>query len=158
MLEIRNINAGYGDFHILHDVSLNVTRGEMVAVVGANGHGKSTLLKAVCGILPVSDGSVRFNDEEIEGRSAPDLVGRGLVYVAEDRRLFPDMTVLENLELGAFLPQARKMEKQNLERVFDLYPRLAERRGQLCPDAERGRGADGGAGTRADVQPHLAGH
>lgn len=132
MLEIRNINAGYGDFHILHDVSLNVTRGEMVAVVGANGHGKSTLLKAVCGILPVSDGSVRFNDEEIEGHSAPDLVGRGLVYVAEDRRLFPDMTVLENLELGAFLPQARKMEKQNLERVFDLYPRLAERRGQLC--------------------------
>ena len=132
MLELQDINVRYGDFHVLHDVSLSVGKGEMVAVIGANGHGKSTLLKAVCGITPVANGSIRFNDDDIANNAGPQLVGRGLVYVAEDRRLFPDMTVLENLQLGAFLPDARKMEKQNLERVFALYPRLAERRGQLC--------------------------
>lgn len=132
MLELQDINVRYGDFHVLHDVSLSVGKGEMVAVIGANGHGKSTLLKAVCGITPVANGSIRFNGDDIANKAAPQLVGRGLVYVAEDRRLFPDMTVLENLQLGAFLPDARKKEKQNLERVFALYPRLAERRGQLC--------------------------
>ena len=132
MLELQDINVRYGDFHVLHDVSLSVGKGEMVAVIGANGHGKSTLLKAVCGITPVASGSIRFNGDDIANNAAPQLVGRGLVYVAEDRRLFPDMTVLENLQLGAFLPDARKKEKQNLERVFALYPRLAERRGQLC--------------------------
>ncbi len=132
MLELQDINVRYGDFHVLHDVSLSVGKGEMVAVIGANGHGKSTLLKAVCGITPVASGSIRFNGDDIANKAAPQLVGRGLVYVAEDRRLFPDMTVLENLQLGAFVPDARKKEKQNLERVFSLYPRLAERRGQLC--------------------------
>ena len=132
MLEIESINAFYGDFHVLHNASLSVPKGEMVAIVGANGHGKSTLLKAACGLLPVKSGKISFADKDILGKRPPELVGNGLVYVAEDRRLFPDMTVLENLQLGAFLPGARAQEKQNLERVFELYPRVAERRNQLC--------------------------
>lgn len=132
MLEVERINVFYGDFHVLHDVSLSVAEGEMVAVIGANGHGKSTLLKTICGLMPARSGAIAFRGREIAGRSPPELIGEGLVYVAEDRRLFPDMTVLENLQLGAFRPEARRHEKRNLERVFDLYPRLAERRNQLC--------------------------
>jgi len=132
MLEVENINAFYGDFHVLHDVSLSVSRGEMVAVVGANGHGKSTLLKALCGLLPVRSGKISFKGTNTAGVKAPKLVGRGLVYVAEDRRLFPDMTVLENLQLGAFLPRGRAKETRNLEYVFSLYPQIADRKNQLC--------------------------
>lgn len=132
MLEIESVNVFYGDFHVLHDASITVAQGEMVAIVGANGHGKSTVLKAACGLLPVSSGKIRFSGQDILGKPPPELVGNGLVYVAEDRRLFPDMTVLENLQLGAYLPGARAQEKQNLDKVFDLYPRVAERRDQLC--------------------------
>lgn len=132
MLEVEGINAFYGDFHVLHDASLSVNKGELVAVVGANGHGKSTLLKAICGLTPVKSGAIRFDGGDIADLKAPQLVRQGLVYVAEDRRLFPDMTVLENLLLGAYLPAARAAEKHNLDRVFSLYPRLAERRNQLC--------------------------
>lgn len=132
MLEVQGINAFYSDFHVLHDASLSVGKGELVAVVGANGHGKSTLLKAICGLTPVKSGAIHFDGQDTTARSAPDLVERGLVYVAEDRRLFGDMTVLENLQLGAYLPGARKHEKRNLDHVFTLYPRLAERRHQLC--------------------------
>ena len=132
MLEVKGINAFYSDFHVLHDASLTVKKGELVAVVGANGHGKSTLLKAICGLTPIKSGSVSFDGQDTAGRSAPQLVERGLVYVAEDRRLFGDMTVLENLQLGAYLPAARKHENRNLDHVFTLYPRLAERQHQLC--------------------------
>jgi branched-chain amino acid transport system ATP-binding protein len=132
MLEVNGINVFYGDFHVLHDVSLSVGKGEMVGVVGPNGHGKSTLLKAVCGLLAPKSGSIRFEGQEIARQRAPELVGRGLVYVAEDRRLFPDMTVKENLQLGAYLARGRKNERRNLERVFSLYPRLKERQNQLC--------------------------
>lgn len=132
MLDVKGVNAFYSDFHVLHDVSLRVEEGEFVAVIGANGHGKSTLLKAVCGLLPVRSGEVVFKDKPIVGQKPPALVSQGLVYVAEDRHLFPDMTVLENLKMGAFRPEARTREKSSLERVFNLYPRLAERRNQLC--------------------------
>jgi len=132
MLDVRNINAFYGDFHVLHDASITVGEGQLVAVVGANGHGKSTLLKTVCGLMPAASGEIIFAGEEISELKAPQLVGKGLVYVAEHRNLFPDMTVKENLLLGAFLQRARSNEKQNLERVFSLYPRLADRQQQLC--------------------------
>ena len=132
MLEVKDINAFYGDFHVLHQTSLTVGKGELVAVIGANGHGKSTLLKAICGLTPVKSGEIILNGQDVTGKRAPDLVQEGLVYVAEDRRLFPDMTVLENLQLGAYTPAARQHEKRNLDRVFSLYPRLAERRDQLC--------------------------
>jgi branched-chain amino acid transport system ATP-binding protein len=129
---VRNIDVFYDDFHILHGVSLEVGKGELVGVVGANGHGKSTLLKAVCGLVPVSSGDILYGGESIRGRSVSALVAGGLVYVAEDRRLFPDMTVRENLLLGAFLDRGRRREKESLAHVFQLYPRLEERQGQLA--------------------------
>lgn len=132
MLEVKAVNAAYGDFHVLHDTSLRVAKGKMVAVIGANGHGKSTLLKTVCGLMPVMSGEIAFEGEIINNFKASELVARGLVYVAEDRRLFLDMTVKENLLLGAFLKRGRQQEKRNLDRVFGLYPRLHERQNQLC--------------------------
>jgi branched-chain amino acid transport system ATP-binding protein len=129
---VRGINVFYDDFHILHGVSLEVGKGELVGIVGANGHGKSTLLKAVCGLVPVTSGDIVYAGESIVGRSVSQLVGNGLVYVAEDRRLFPDMTVRENLLLGAFLDRGRQREAQSLAHVFRLYPRLEERQGQLA--------------------------
>lgn len=129
---MRNIDVFYDDLHILHGVSLDVAQGELVGVVGANGHGKSTLLKAVCGLVPVAAGDIIYAGESIRDRSVSGLVERGLVYVAEDRRLFPDMTVRENLLLGAFLDRGRSLEQASLKHVFDLYPRLAERQGQLA--------------------------
>jgi branched-chain amino acid transport system ATP-binding protein len=129
---VRNIDVFYDDFHILHGVSLDVGKGELVGVVGANGHGKSTLLKAVCGLVPVSSGDILYSGASIRGRNISDLVAGGLVYVAEDRRLFPDMTVRENLLLGAFLDRGRLREKESLAHVFQLYPRLEERQGQLA--------------------------
>lgn len=132
MLSVRDIDVFYDDLHILHGVSLEVGDGELVGIVGANGHGKSTLLKAVCGLVPVASGDILYAGESIRRRSVSELVERGLVYVAEDRRLFPDMTVRENLLLGAFLARGRSHEQASLKRVFDLYPRLAERQEQLA--------------------------
>jgi branched-chain amino acid transport system ATP-binding protein len=132
LLSVENIDVFYDDLHILHGVSLNVAKGELVGVVGANGHGKSTLLKAVCGLVPVAAGDIIYAGESTRNRNVSDLVARGLVYVAEDRRLFPDMTVRENLLLGAFLDRGRRLEQKSLGRVFDLYPRLAERQQQLA--------------------------
>jgi branched-chain amino acid transport system ATP-binding protein len=109
-----------------------VPAGEAVGLVGPNGHGKSTLLKAICGLLPIASGKVWFKGEQINGRSAPDLVQRGLVYVAEDRRLFPEMTVRENLMLGAYLARGRERKDETLRLVFGLYPRLKEREDQLA--------------------------
>lgn len=132
MLSVRNINVFYDDFHILHDVSLEVGRGELVGVVGANGHGKSTLLKALCGLVPVASGEIVYGGKSILNRNVSSLVADGLVYVAEDRRLFPDMTVRENLLLGAFLGRGREREQESLAHVFQLYPRLRERQQQMA--------------------------
>lgn len=132
LLSVRNIDVFYDDFHILHGVSLDVAKGELVGVVGANGHGKSTLLKAVCGLVPVASGDIQYDGRSIIGSSVSSLVAGGLVYVAEDRRLFPDMTVRENLLLGAFLPRGRQKEAASLAHVFQLYPRLEERQNQLA--------------------------
>jgi len=111
---------------------MRVTKDEAVGLIGANGHGKSTLMKAICGLIPIRSGEVTFAGERINDLTAPEIVARGLVYVAEDRRLFPDMTVRENLDLGAYLPHARKCKAKNLNLVFDLFPRLKERRDQVA--------------------------
>lgn len=132
MLKVERLNAFYDQFHVLQDVSLEVREREAVGLIGPNGHGKSTLLKAICGLVPIASGDVFFKGERINGLGAPELVNRGIVYVAEDRHLFGDMTVLENLVLGAYLPRARKRKDASLRRVFELYPRLGERQGQLA--------------------------
>ncbi|APZ50782.1 ABC transporter ATP-binding protein [Salipiger abyssi] len=155
MLEVDRINVSYGDFHVLHDVSLKVEKGEMVAVLGANGHGKSTLLKALCGLLPIQSGTVRYEGSDITRLASTELVQRGLVYVAEDRRLFRDMTVLDNLMLGAFNTRAWKCREKTLDQVFALYPRLEERRHQLCRHLSGGEAQMVALGRGLMSKPHL---
>lgn len=132
MLKITDLNAYYGQFHVLHNVSCEVREGEVVVMLGPNGHGKSTLLKAVCGLLDRVDGAITYKDRDITGWSTEQLVNQGVIYIAETRELFGDMTVLENLRLGAYARNARRMEKRNLARVFELFPRLQERKKQLA--------------------------
>jgi len=126
MLEVDKINTFYSGFQALGDVSLNVGEGELVVVFGPNGHGKSTLLKTICGLLTPISGSIKFRGEEINGLPTEKIVEMGLVYIAEERHLFPEMTVLENLKLGACNRNARPKEKENLEYVFQLFPKLKE--------------------------------
>lgn len=132
MLNVANLHAYYGQFHVLKDVSLCVNSGEVVVMLGPNGHGKSTVLKSVCGLVDRVKGNILFDGREITGEPAERLVNEGLAYIAETRELFPLMSVAENLKLGAYAKRARAHEKRNLEMVFDLFPRLAERKEQLA--------------------------
>jgi branched-chain amino acid transport system ATP-binding protein len=132
MLRVENVSAGYGQVLAISGINLEVAPGEIVAVVGANGAGKSTLLRAVAGLVESRTGAVTFDGTVISTLPAHAVVGRGIALVAEGGRLFPFMTVQENLELGAFHATARKRLKQSLEEVMDLFPILAERRRQLA--------------------------
>jgi branched-chain amino acid transport system ATP-binding protein len=130
MLKVRDLHAGYGKADVLHGVSFDVNAGECVALVGANGAGKSTTLNAVCGIVPPAAGTISFKGDDITGR-APHLVVRcGISQVPEGRRVFGRMSVLENLELGGYTIRDRQRVRNGIERAFDLFPRLAERRRQ----------------------------
>jgi branched-chain amino acid transport system ATP-binding protein len=126
MLEVDKINSFYNEFQVLKDVSLRVNDGELVVVFGPNGHGKSTLLKSICGLLTPTSGSIKFDGKEINNLPPPKIVEMGIVYIAEERHLFPEMTVLENLKLGAYNPNARLKEAENLDYVWQLLPRLKE--------------------------------
>lgn len=131
MLEIRDVVAGYGGVPVLRGVSLEVGAGEIVAVLGANGAGKTTLNRAVSGLIRPSAGTIRFEGRDLVGLSAPDIVALGLVHVPEGRKIFPNMTVRENLELGSYR-RARPNRAANLERAFGIFPRLRERSGQYA--------------------------
>jgi branched-chain amino acid transport system ATP-binding protein len=130
MLELRNVTAGYGHFTALWDVSLRVDTGEAVAVVGPNGAGKTTLMRVISGLVPVRSGTLAFDGESLVRRKAHEVVARGVAHVPEGRRLFPGLTVVDNLKMGAFLPAARREYEESVERVFTLFPVLAARRGQ----------------------------
>jgi branched-chain amino acid transport system ATP-binding protein len=132
MLTVNDLNAYYGQFHVLKDVSIEVEKGSVAVILGPNGHGKSTLLKAICGLAERVEGKIAYGGREIVGQPAEKLVNQGLVYIAESRELFPEMTVIENLKLGAYSKNARPHEKRNLEMVFGLFPRLAERHHQMA--------------------------
>ena len=127
MLEVDRIDAFYGEFQVLRQVSVTVPEGALVALLGPNGHGKSTLLKTICGLLPPRAGEIRFGGEVISGLSTTRIVAKGVTYIAEERHLFPQMTVLKNLKLGAFNKNARRREPEKLEWVLTLFPRLKER-------------------------------
>jgi branched-chain amino acid transport system ATP-binding protein len=130
MLELHQVTAGYGAFTALWDVSLRVAQGEAVAVVGPNGAGKTTLLRAISGLIAPRAGRIAFEGAELGGRPAYEIVAHGIAHVPEGRRLFPQLTVGENLKMGAFLPRARAHFPESLERVYDLFPVLAERQAQ----------------------------
>ncbi len=131
-LKLDRVNSGYGDISILRDLSLSVTKGEVAAIVGANGAGKTTLLETIGGLIPVNSGSIRFEGEEIGRVKAHLLPGRGLALVPEGGRLFPFMTVRENLELGAYHKDATKNVVERIEWVCDMFPILRERAGQFA--------------------------
>src|SRR5438552_4461501 len=130
MLELRRVTAGYGAFTALWDVSLTVAAGEAVAVVGPNGAGKTTLMRVISGLVPSRGGELVFEGTPLTGRRAHQIVAHGIAHVPEGRRIFPGLTVAENLKMGAFLPPARRAYRQSLERVYGLFPVLAERRAQ----------------------------
>jgi branched-chain amino acid transport system ATP-binding protein len=129
LLRVENLVAGYGATEILRGVDLTVQPNEIVAVLGANGAGKSTLNRVLSGVLRAWRGGIRFADAAIERARPADIVRRGLIQVPEGRRIFPNMTVRENIDLGAFR-RARARRAQNRERVFAIFPRLAERQSQ----------------------------
>jgi branched-chain amino acid transport system ATP-binding protein len=130
MLEVTNLHVAYGELPALQGVSLVVQPGEMVALVGPNGAGKTTLLKTISGLLAPRAGAIRWHDRMISKTSPQSIVEHGIALVPEGRRLFAAMTVTENLELGAFTTRAQKDKHKQLERVFALFPRLAERQRQ----------------------------
>jgi branched-chain amino acid transport system ATP-binding protein len=132
LLRVEGIEAGYGDLTAVSDVSLEVREGEAVALIGANGAGKTTTLRAVSGLLPLRRGRIEFQGRRLDGLGPAEIVARGIAHVPEGRQLFPTMTVRENLELGARSRAARAGRAEMLQRVFELFPRLRERREQLA--------------------------
>ena len=132
MLEVENVHAYYGKIHALKNISFNIDRGEIVTLIGANGAGKSTTLKTMSGLLRPRQGGVRLEGEDLTALRAHEIVTRGVVQVPEGRRIFGQLTVMENLEMGAFTCRDNQRIKTNLDRVFSLFPRLAERRRQVA--------------------------
>ena len=131
MLEIEKVHTYYGQIHALKGVSLTVDKGEIVTLVGANGAGKSTLLKTTSGLLRPSQGSILLDGKDLTQYPPHEIVVRGVVQVPEGRRVFGRLTVTENLEMGAFAISDQKLIKENLDRVFNLFPRLKERSKQI---------------------------
>lgn len=131
MLELSNVSAAYGDIRALWDVSLRVEKGNIVTLLGSNGAGKTTTLRTVSGVLHPIGGNILFEGESIVNRAPHDIVELGIAHIPEGRRLFPDMTVIENLEMGSYPPNARSRRRQTLQSIFELFPVLAERRRQL---------------------------
>ena len=132
MLEIQNVHTYYGHIHALKDVSLNVEKGEIVTLIGANGAGKSTMLKTTSGLLKPRQGSIRLDGEDLTRYPPHEIVAKGVVQVPEGRRVFGRLTVIENLEMGAFTITDRQRISANMDRVFILFPRLKERRRQVA--------------------------
>lgn len=132
LLNLEQVQVGYGEVEAIREVSLTVEEGAITSLVGSNGAGKTSLLKAVSGIIPCQGGAINFDGQDIAAWPSHHRVELGLVQVPEGRHIFPYMNVLENLELGAILPRAKGKRKENLARVFDLFPRLSERAGQIA--------------------------
>ena len=132
MLAIRDLDLYYGDAQALDRVTLDVAASEIVAIVGANGAGKSSLIRSIAGMEKPRSGKVLFQESDITGRESHEICNLGIGQVAEGRQIFPSLSVLENLQMGAMLTRARAAAKRNLEDVFALFPRLAERRHQVA--------------------------
>jgi len=132
MLEVNELNTFYGNIQALWNISARIDEGEIVALVGANGAGKTTLLNTITGMLVPVSGSVTFLGKKIDGKKPHAIVELGVSHVREGRKLFPDMTVQENLEMGAYSKRARKNKRETLERVYQLFPKLKDRSSQLA--------------------------
>ncbi len=132
MLTLRNVDAGYGSFQALFDISLDVNAGEAVAVIGPNGAGKTTLMRVVSGLIPATRGKIMMEGTSVLDTPPHDIVNLGIAHVPENRRLFPRMTVEDNLRMGCYSPRFRARFEERLAFVYDLFPRMHERRNQLA--------------------------
>jgi branched-chain amino acid transport system ATP-binding protein len=132
MLSLATVSAGYGSFQALFGVSIEVSRGEAVGVIGPNGAGKTTLMRVISGILPMREGTMMLEGRPVGGLPAHRMVEQGIAHVPENRRLFPRLSVEENLRIGAFIPSARARYSEQLDWVYNLFPRLKDRRTQLA--------------------------
>ena len=132
MLELNNLNAGYGSFQALFSVNLEVKKGEAIAVIGPNGAGKTTLLRTISGMLPVQSGNLSMEGTSLKDVPPYRIIDFGIAHVPENRRLFSSMSIEDNLRMGAFTPNARPHFEERLDFIFDLFPRLKERRSQIA--------------------------
>jgi branched-chain amino acid transport system ATP-binding protein len=132
LLEVNNVSAGYGRIQVLWDVSLKICEAEIVALVGANGAGKSTLLQTICGLKTPTSGTISFRGTRIDGKPANQIVEMGISHIPEGRKLFTEMSIQENLEMGAYAKRAWKKKSETMLEVYKLFPRLKERSKQLA--------------------------
>jgi len=132
MLQVTNLNVFYGAIHAVKDISLEVADGEIVTLIGSNGAGKSTTLRTISGLLKPKSGKIIYDGEDITGVAAHKLVGKGLIQVPEGRHVFSNMSVMENLELGAYLRKDKEGIKKDMDEAFEKFPRLLERKGQIA--------------------------
>ena len=148
-LEVRDVSVAYGDIQALWDVSLDVREGEIVALIGPNGAGKTTLMRAVAGLQPLKAGTIHLGDKALHASPAYRIVDEGVILVPEGRRLFGGLTVLDNLELGAYSKRARAERAETLKLVYELFPLLAERKAPARQHHERRATADARHRARA---------
>ena len=132
MLELKNISCSYGKVQALKDISISVQKGSLVAILGANGAGKSTCLKAISRLIKIQKGQIRFQDTEISNLMPEEVVRLGIIQVPEGRMIFPDLTVLENLKMGAYLRKDYKKIKQDFDKVYNYFPILKKRKSQIA--------------------------
>ena len=150
MLELSSIDAGYGSFQALFGISMSVKAGEAVAVIGSNGAGKTTLLRVISGLLPASSGAMTMEGVSLRATPPHKIIETGIAHVPEGRRLFPRLSVENNLRIGAYIPAAREKFAERLAFVYDLFPRLKERRTQLAGTLSGGEQQMCAIGARAD--------
>jgi len=132
MLRVEGLSVGYGDAHVLGDISFQVQEGKMTCILGPNGAGKTTLLRSITGLVPPTSGKIWFQNKEIQGKKTHQIVGLGMTMIPEGRRLWPPLSVQENLEMGAYTVSGRTTVEKRLDWVFSLFPHLAGRKDQLC--------------------------
>ncbi|MFL6556550.1 MAG: ABC transporter ATP-binding protein [Bacillus sp. (in: firmicutes)] len=155
MLKVNDINVYYGNIHALKGVSLEINQGEIVTLIGANGAGKSTLLQTISGLLKPKNGEVLYEGEHVEGKVPQLIVKRGISQVPEGRRVFSNMSVEENLELGAYLRKDKKGIQEDFEKIYQLFPRLLERRKQLSGTLSGGEQQMVAMGRALMARPRL---
>jgi branched-chain amino acid transport system ATP-binding protein len=155
LLKVENLVVKYGMFRALDDVSINIEEGQVVGIVGANGSGKSTMMNAISGVLRPESGKVTFDGQDITKMAPHDIVKLGVVQVPEGRRLFPEMTVKENLLVGSAHKRAKSSRKEGFELAYRLFPRLQEREGQLCRTLSGGEQQMVAVGRALMSQPRI---
>jgi len=155
MLDVRGISVAYGPLTAVRNLSLSVADGAIVSLIGSNGAGKTTTMKAIIGLKPVSGGEIYLDGERIDGASAPQRVGRGIALSPEGRRVFPQMSVLDNLLVGAYSQRDKAHQKKTLDQIYGYFPRLVERRSQMAGSLSGGEQQMVAIGRALMARPRL---